>query len=79
VNSNETEAFVELIVAYRTLWVEHAALKSVLSEQAGTETQARERLEKMASDAFVPVSAAILNRAPLLASLKSVLKTLPPR
>jgi hypothetical protein len=79
VNSNEKGAFVELIVAYKTLWVEHAAQKFVPSEQAGTETQARKRLQEIADDAFSPVSVALLAGTPLLAPLNSALKTLPPR
>jgi hypothetical protein len=76
--SKEIDAFVALLMAYKNLWVEHATLKFVHSEQAGSETEAREHLEEMANAAVLPVSGALLAGTPLLASLQAALRTLPP-
>jgi hypothetical protein len=75
----ESVVFAELLMAYKDLWVEHATLKYLRTDPAGSEAEAREHLQDMADAAVLPVSAALLSGSPLLDTLRGALRTLPPR
>jgi hypothetical protein len=77
--SKEIDAFVELLMAYRRLWVNYETLKYMQNHPDANAKKVKDRFLASVEKALLPVTGALLAGTALEASLQAALRTLPPR
>jgi hypothetical protein len=77
-DSNDSNAFVELLVAYKYLWAEHATMKYLQENSQANAEEIKLAFIKRAEECLLPITEAVSSGTPLQKPLRDTLRNIPP-